>query len=75
MNKSRMLDVKSIKEEPLFVTLLWAEYGQTLVKGVRLLGKLTGAMASLRQQGGFISPKVDVQAWPLSNTTVQEDLL
>ena len=24
---------------------------------------------------GFISPKVDVQAWPLSNTTVQEDLL
>ena len=43
-------------------------------KGVRLLGKSTGAMASLRQQE-FISPKVDVQAWPLSNTTVQEELL
>jgi len=43
-------------------------------EGVRLLGKSTGAMASLRQQG-FISPKVDIQAWPLSNTTVQEDLL
>jgi len=54
--------------------LLRAEYGQTLAKGIRLLGKSTGAMASLRQQG-FTSPKVDVQAWPLSNTTVQEELL
>src|SRR5712671_394755 len=24
---------------------------------------------------GVVSPKVDVQAWPLSNTTVQEELL
>jgi len=46
-----------------------------LVKGVRLLGKSTEAMASLRQQEGFVSPKVDIQAWLLSNTTVQEDLL
>jgi len=75
MNKSRMLDVKSIKERPLFVMLLQAEYGQTLAKGVRLLGKSIEAMVSLRQQGRFVSPKVDVQAWPLSNTTVQEDLL
>ena len=43
-------------------------------EGVQLLGKSTGAMASLRQQE-FVSPKVDVQAWPLSNMTVQEDLL
>jgi len=75
MNKSRMLDVKSIKEGPLFVTLLRAEYGQILAKGVRLLGKSMGAMVSLRQQGGFVSPKVNVQAWLLSNTTVQENLL
>ena len=56
------------------VTLLRVEYGQMLVKGVRLLGESTGAMASLRQQG-FVSPKVDIQAWPLSNATVQEELL
>src|SRR5882672_1392032 len=56
------------------VTLLRALKAGCWRKGVRLLGKSTGAMASRRSQG-FTSPKVDVQAWPLSNTTVQEELL
>jgi len=48
--------------------------GQTLAKGVRLLGKSTGSYGEPEVQE-VISPKVDVQAWPLSNTTVQEELL
>jgi len=42
---------------------------------VRLLGKSTGSYGEPETTGVFASPKVDVQAWPLSNTTVQEDLL
>jgi len=66
------------------VMLLCVEYGQMLVKRFQLLGKSTEAMASLRQLGPDsntwrfcydVSPKMDVQAWPLSNATVQEDLL
>ena len=48
--------------------------GQTLAKGVRLLGKSTGSYGEPEVQE-VVSPKVDVQAWPLSNTTVQEELL
>src|SRR5712675_1836997 len=48
--------------------------GQTLAKRVRLLGKSTRSYGKLSDEGSF-SPKVDVQAWPLSNTTVQEELL
>ena len=43
-------------------------------KGVRLLGKSTGSYGK-PETTGFTSPKVDVQAWPLSNATVQEELL
>ena len=48
--------------------------GQTLAKKVRLLGKSTRSYGEPKVTK-FISPKVDVQAWPLSNTTVQEELL
>src|SRR5712675_2009165 len=44
-------------------------------EGVRLLGKSTGSYGKPETTRGFVSPKVDIQAWPLSNTTVQEDLL
>jgi len=59
----------------VLVTLLRAFNGQTLAKGVRLLGKSTGSYGEPEITRGFTSPKVDVQAWPLSNTTVQEELL
>jgi len=48
--------------------------GQTLAKRVRLLGKSTRSYGKPERRG-VVSPKVDVQAWPLSNTTVQEELL
>ena len=48
--------------------------GQTLAKRVRLLGKSTGSYGK-PVMTSVVSPKVDVQAWPLSNTTVQEELL
>jgi len=44
-------------------------------EGVRLLGKSMGSYGEPETTRGCVSPKVDVQAWPLSNTTVQEDLL
>jgi len=44
-------------------------------EGVRLLGKSTGSYGKPETTRGFVSPKVDVQAWLVSNTTVQEDLL
>src|SRR5712672_2936328 len=48
--------------------------GQTLAKRVRLLGKLMRSYGKPERRG-VVSPKMDVQAWPLSNTTVQEELL
>src|SRR5712672_2323190 len=45
--------------------------GQTLAKRVRLLGKSTGSYGKPAMIS-VVSPKVDVQAWSLSNTTVQE---
>jgi len=48
--------------------------GQTLAKEVRLLGKSTESYGKPKMTR-CCSPKVDVQAWPLSNTTVQEELL
>ena len=48
--------------------------GQTLAKGIRLLGESTGSYGE-PEITRFTSPKLDVQAWPLSNTTVQEELL
>ena len=53
------------------VTLLRAFKGQTLAKRVRLLGESTRSYGKPSDEVLF-SPKVDVQAWPLSNTTVQE---
>jgi len=50
---------------------VWPDVGE----GVRLLGKSTGSYGEPETTRGFTSPKVDVQAWPLSNTTVQEELL
>jgi len=49
---------------------VWPDIG----KGVRLLGKSTGSYGKPEIMG-FTSPKVGVQAWPLSNATVQEELL
>src|SRR5712671_2181607 len=37
--------------------------------------KVDGSYGKPETTKGFINPKVDVQAWPLSNMTVQEDLL
>ena len=50
---------------------VWPDVGE----GVRLLGKSTGSYGEPETTRGFVSPKVDVQAWLLSNMTVQEDLL
>jgi len=48
--------------------------GQMLAKRVRLLGKSTRSYGKPKRRS-VVSPKMDVQAWPLSNTTVQEELL
>ena len=50
---------------------VWPDVGE----GVRLLGKSMGSYGEPVTTRGFTSPKVDVQAWPLSDATVQEELL
>ena len=70
-----LVDGQSLHCNPTdFVTLLRALKARRWRRGVRLLGKSTGSYGEPAIQE-FTSPKVDVQAWPLSNTTVQEELL
>src|SRR5712671_3768600 len=57
-----------------YVTLLRALKARCWQRGFRLLDKSTRSYGKPERRG-VVSSKVDVQAWPLSNMTVQEDLL
>src|SRR5712675_1600236 len=62
------------KPESITVTLLRALKARRWRREFDYLGKSTGSYGE-PEITRVTSPKVDVQAWPLSNTTVQEELL